>query len=370
MHIIQARNVHEAYTLGLRLLHRHGETGTMVARDGQPDTDLVVVPSPVVTVTERPQERVLHLAERDANPFFHLFESLWMLGGRDDATFLSQFVRDFGDRFAQPGTDRIHGAYGRRWRRWFGMQTERNDENGVDVQYIDQLDEAVRLLRAEPTSRQVVIQMWDAEADLGVEGLRDRPCNTQVYLRVREVQDPDFGYMPESTRVLDLTVTCRSNDAVWGAHGANAVQFSVLQEYLAARIGVGVGRLYQFSNNYHGYRSVLKRVGWSSSADRSPTLSNNPYELGHVSPMPMFTTPDRIDEDLTGILGPTPHSHIYHNDWFRSVASPMLWAHEMWRRGDLDSCLAMLDAVSATDWRLAAQQWVQRRLERRSQKNG
>jgi thymidylate synthase len=53
--------------------------------------------------------------------------------------------------------------------------------------------------------------------------------------------------------VLDLTVLCRSNDVVWGAYGANAVHFSVLQEYLAGRIGVDVGVMYQFSNNYHGY---------------------------------------------------------------------------------------------------------------------
>ena len=368
MHIIQARNVHEAYVGGLRLLREYGETGTMVARDGQPDTELIVVPSPVVTITERPQERVLHLGYRDANPFFHLFESLWMLGGRDDATFLNQFVRDFGDRFAQPGTDRIHGAYGRRWRSWF----DKSGVVGIERTKIDQLEEAVRLLRAEPTSRQVVIQMWDAEQDLGVESLRDRPCNTQVYLRVRRHQSniDKWGNLnatlQEDRDVLDLTVTCRSNDVVWGAHGANAVQFSVLQEYLAARIGIGVGRMYQFSNNYHGYRSVLERVAWTQAV----ALVDNPYERGTVSVTPMFTSPDKIDEDLAGILGPTPLSHIYHNDWFRTVAVPMLGAHMWWRRGDVDTAMRLISDVSATDWRLAAQQWIQRRIEKRSQKNG
>ena len=40
---------------------------------------------------------------------------------------------------------------------------------------------------------------------------------------------------------LQMTVHCRSNDIIWGTYGANAVHFSILQEYVAARIGVDLG---------------------------------------------------------------------------------------------------------------------------------
>jgi hypothetical protein len=43
--------------------------------------DVLVAPHPVMSVTSIPTERVLFDPARDANPFFHLFESLWMLAG-------------------------------------------------------------------------------------------------------------------------------------------------------------------------------------------------------------------------------------------------------------------------------------------------
>jgi hypothetical protein len=53
-----------------------------------------------------------------------------------------------------------------------------------------------------------------------------------------------------------MTVTNRSNDLCWGMLGANYVHFTILQEYLAARLGV-VGRqippLHQQSPRVRGH---------------------------------------------------------------------------------------------------------------------
>src|SRR5678816_542793 len=139
MHVINANNVNDAYYQGLRLLK---DAPIESSRAGE----VRVWPCPVTTVYERPTERVLFDPKRDANPFFHLFEALWMLSGRQDATWLDRFVKDFSSRFTEEdGTQ--HGAYGHRWRNAFGF---------------DQLHHVVNTLRSDPTSRQCVIQMWDA----------------------------------------------------------------------------------------------------------------------------------------------------------------------------------------------------------------
>lgn len=355
MEIIYARNVNDAFDEGVRRLRRVG-----VQQDSRAGV-VLVAPTPVMTVYERPTERVLFCPVRDANPFFHLFESLWMLGGRDDAEYLNTYVRDFGERFAQP-EGHVHGAYGRRWRDWFPMENRGQESEGP----CDQLDVAVRLLRENPDDRQVVIQMWDAQADLGVVGLKDRPCNTQVYLSVREVprdeHAPFFESLVDSAgerRVLDLTVTTRSNDLVWGAYGANAVHFSVLQEYLAARIGVGVGRMYQLSNNWHAYLDVFGKK--TAGVPLVGPARVNLYNSSGVNPRVMFSRPEFADTDVTAFLAGIPN-YDYANEWFVQTAVPMREAHTLWRAGEREDALKMAARTEADDWRLAACQWMQRRM--------
>src|SRR5688500_12288764 len=75
---------------------------------------------PVATTYTHPWERVLFYAERDANPFFHLMESLWMLSGRNDVEWIEQFNGRINS-YSDDGRT-FHGAYGFRWREWFGCE--------------------------------------------------------------------------------------------------------------------------------------------------------------------------------------------------------------------------------------------------------
>ena len=378
---ITGRNVNDLWSDGMHALASIG-----VAQDSRAGR-VLVAPHPVVSVYRRPVERVLFDPVRDANPFFHLMESLWMLAGRDDAAFLDRYVGDFGRRFGDGPDDAryIHGAYGHRWRRTFNY---------------DQLDVVVNKLRANPDDRQAVIQMWDGinpsdghhcgSGDL-LGDWRDRPCNTHVYLRVRDEKigsepvgrivtlDPatrqPAGSVPTDERrpiydkVLDLTVCCRSNDIVFGAYGANAVHFSVLQEYLAGRIGVGVGRMYQFSNNWHGYVDVLQKFG-------DPLLGTatlDPYQQGRVSAMPMGSAWGQWDADLSKFMRWhderlwRPHGEglrvEYVNSWFSCVAERVAFANWCWKSGERAAALYWAENIDATDWREACVQWIKRRMK-------
>lgn len=353
MRVITGRNVNELFALGMDLLAHEGQR--VESRAGP----VIVMPCPVISVYERPTERVLFSPTRDANPFFHLFEGLWMLAGRRDAASLDHYVKDFGERFAEPDGN-VHGAYGHRWREAFGH---------------DQLGVTVAKLRSNPGDRQCVLQMWDARVS-GHDDLlgawKDRPCNTHVYFWVRGARTdhrPDGLEISKSEQVLDMTVCCRSNDIVMGAYGANAVHFSMLMEYVAGRVGVGVGTMYQISNNYHGYVRDLDRIG-------DPRLLLYAEETQYIpaKTFPMGENWDAWDTDLENFMEwhddlwtlPNDSDEIdlpdgLRNTWFHVVAGYACQANWLRRHGRMPEALNVADRIEADDWHQACRAWLLRR---------
>jgi thymidylate synthase len=342
MLVITARNVHTALPIGVRLLHDHS------AKRGSRNGLVYVANAPVTTTYLRPQERVLFQPERDAHPFFHLMEALWMLKGRDDTQFVGGIVKRMYE-FSDDGK-KLHGAYGKRWRHWF--QTRVDGSLPRSNERIDQLDIIVKRLRKHPDDRRCVLQMWDVERDLD-QPLKDVPCNTAAYLTVN------------NEGALDLTVTNRSNDMVWGAYGANAVQFSMLQEYLARRIGVPIGRYFQVSNNFHAYLDTYAQVGNMQACP-------DPYASGEVEPYPLMDEgkEEQFDADLITFFVAVARADdmrqlYWHNSFFPNVAVPMWRALQAYKAGHFRerylNAQAILNDVKATDWKRASQEWITRR---------
>lgn len=369
MMMFNVRNVNDALVHGLNALVKQGETAA--SRAGE----VLVTPGPVLFSTSSPRERVVFSPVRDANPFFHLVESMWMLNGMSSVSMLNVYVKDFGERFAENG-DHVHGAYGQRWRSTFGF---------------DQLEHAVQLLARNPESRQVVIQMWDArnqsvmaagDSDFNVERKigendllgewKDRPCNTHVYLRIRPHErtwDSQNSSEVVSGPFLDMTVCCRSNDAVWGAHGANAVHFSFLQEFLASRLGIEVGTLYQFANNYHAYRHVLETMARrTNGTPLIEALADNRYEDGTIEPGEIFDTPEHANEDINNFClwheaGRDDNVPQYRNDWFPATLEPAVLAFKAYRANEKKQALRMARTINCDDWRVACVEWLERRAK-------
>jgi len=192
---------------------------------------------------------------RDANPFFHLAESLWMLAGRQDLDFLLIFNSTFG-QFSDDGKFVRGSAYGYRWREFFGK---------------NQIASIINELQ-NTASRRAVLTQWSVE-DLNIDS-KDVPCNTQTYFLVRNGK-------------LDMTVVNRSNDLIYGMYGSNIVHFSILHEYIASALNIEKGDYYQMSNCLHIYtdNSVFQKMQSNYRADFSaPEVDNdlagycdNPY---------------------------------------------------------------------------------------------
>jgi thymidylate synthase len=312
MHVIEARNVEEALPIGLRYLLQFGDKES--SRNGM----VLVAPGPVATVYRYPEERVLLWPERDCNPFFHLMEALWMLAGRRDVEFPAYFagqIKEYSDDGAA-----LNGAYGFRWRYHFGM---------------DQIRGVVELLKKDMGSRRAVIQMYDPIHDS--DGGKDVPCNTVIYFRVNRY-------------LLDMTVSCRSNDVVWGAYGANAVHFSILQEFIADQLGIPVGTYTQISNNFHIYERH-----WDLMDARPPRPDSYPpsYLLGFGGDY------DSVIKEITSFVV-EPSNYESKLPFLHDVARPMFKAWEA-RKNKVGDGLKELATAPLCDWTIAATQWIDRR---------
>lgn len=339
MRIIQARNAHQALAQGIQTLFTLG-----VPRESR-NGPVLQMPTPVTTVYERPMERVVFWSQRDANPFFHLYEAMWMLAGRNDVEGVARYAKQMRE-YSDDGVTMNGSAYGFRWRHAFDP--------------VDQLDEVIAMLKKNPNERRAVLQMWDCSSDLGSSS-KDVPCNTMATVQIN------------TEGALDLTVFCRSNDVVWGAYGANAVHFSVLLEYLARSIGVPVGRYYQVSVNWHGYLSTATPL-----RDLGGHAMNmaDPYDQGLCAPvelMPNGAT-DWFNTNLYRLLEWTDHelltfegAQLYSSHPFFHTFYVMMLAHQLWRvnKGSPSRYEVVERALDLApvniDWIRAGKEWMARR---------
>jgi thymidylate synthase len=310
-------------------------------------------PEPVAITYVNPTQRVLFDAKRNANPFFHFFESLWMLAGRNDVAFVAQFVarmRSFSD-----DGQTFHGAYGFRWREHFGY---------------DQLHAITNELCAgDGSSRRAVLAMWDAnqqdevagvstrmvDGDLGTaaNGGKDVPCNTHIYF---EVQD----------RKLNMMVCNRSNDLLWGALGANVVHMSMLQEFIANSLRVEVGTYTQLSNNMHVYLDVLPLSKFNDFENQNLYLHLEPSTM-----LPLIAD-DEMPEDFEADLqqffdvyelnGAVDSEVTYITKFFNKVVDPMV---STWQGRNSKLWTTEVETIGSSDWRIAVEAWLQRRAERK-----
>lgn len=345
MYSITARNVQEALYRGIQLVL--GEGRERPSRNGP----VLGLEAPLVTHLTHPTERVLFSPVRNANPTFHLLESLWMLAGRDDVKFPATFVKQIKEYSDDHGT--LWGAYGYRWRKWFGY---------------DQLEVIINELRKNPTSRRCVLQMWNAmglteddelpghwllpDLQRATVGGKDVPCNTAIYFDRRNGD-------------LNMTVTNRSNDMIWGLYGANAVHMSMLLEYMAAAIGCGVGWMTTISNDAHVY---LEQYSKAKLYQMMQDVSAHSGYVKQMEPQPLLLQGETIEDfndDLelffatfdgrAGVEGIV--SQQFNTDYFNTTVVRLL--HAWLLRKDYDHAAVMADRIASPDWAWAMREWLQ-----------
>lgn len=394
-----------------------------VVRRSSRNGDVLMIDEPVTITYTHPRERVLFNSARDANPFFHVYEALWMLAGRNDVAPVAYYAKQMKEYSDDGGT--LNGAYGYRWRR--------GNPNPHEHWTEDQLQIIINHLKADPNSRRAVLQMWNVEDDLLKIGMPcdncqgtgtykgrytpddptseyveetcedcdgegkigqslDTCCNLSVMFSVRYEtvnHSSDFkGYglpgtptlgkltLGTPTVFLDMTVTNRSNDLVWGMLGANYVHFTFLQEYMAARLGVEVGRYHHFSNNLHAYvgegpTAQWKPEEWLSDHEQKHNEYKSIEDGSVLKLVPLIRQPEVFEKELPefvelhkGLVNgeePPLRRGGWQEPFIANVASPMCRAFHAYKLHEKEQAMTWASRVHADDWRIAATSWLQRR---------
>ena len=219
-----------------------------------------------LTKIQYPTERFLVLPYRNNNVFAQVAETLWVLSGRNDLAFLSYYLpraEDFSD-------DKLtwRAAYGPRLRNWKGK--------------VDQLQEVVKRFKEDPLTKRAVMIIFDPESDY--QQTKDVPCNNWLHFIQRD------GY-------VDLHVTVRANDAIWGFSGINFFEWSVLHEIIANTLGWKVGKLSWYVGTFHIYSRHYATAKKIAGLNRPLSL----YEC-KIKPTSITIGIDEMDEVLEQVF--------------------------------------------------------------------
>ncbi|MEI9412379.1 thymidylate synthase [Mesorhizobium salmacidum] len=199
-------------------------------------------------------------SEARARVFSPLGELLWYLSGSNGLEQINYYVPGYHE-FSDDGLI-LNGAYGRRM---FG-EARRN----ADTEINDEWQRVIDTLKAEPGSRNAIIQIY-ANADgarKGPEGKRskDIPCTCTIHFVIRKKR-------------LHLHVHMRSNDVFLGLpHDVFA--FTMLQEIAARELGVEVGTYQHSVASLHLYDDT------DTQTARTDALSYVNEGLHDIVPMP------------------------------------------------------------------------------------
>ena len=314
MYIFEAEDSND---MAIRVYHALAEEGV---QSGSRNGRVLRLDEPVSMTYYNPESRCNFTTGRDANPVFHHMEALWMLAGRQDVEYLSMFnsniknYSDDGEVFNAPYGYRIRRAYGH-----------------------DQLKEVVKILQADPESRQAVIQLWDHK-DL-MKDTKDKACNMIMVFAIT---------VDKSVR---LTVYNRSNDAVYGGvTGANPVHFSYFLQYVAQELSLSIGEMCFVSNNLHIYLDLYdlwEKMDWSSSTQ----IQGEHLELGSL---------EEIEEFCELAMNQEVIEHTFHSPTLNWLSKPM---YNFWiaRKQGLSTQEDHLEDIRPADWAHAVNQWKEKR---------
>ena len=197
------------------------------------------------------------------------------------------------------------------------------------------------------------MEMWSVHSDLlRNKETKDVCCNTHAYFSVDSNTFCDPLY-------LNMTVMNRSNDLVWGMLGANMVHFSILLEYMAAKIGVSVGRYVHFTNNLHAYLDNWEPSKWLSEYGDRTMHSEPNRHYNDLEVLPLIEDVEVFDQEVVQFidepLGPK------WNEPFLIMAAEMVRAFFHHKDRDYRLSLEAVDRMAGQDWQIACREWITRR---------
>lgn len=216
------------------------------------------LPEPAMFKITNPMAREVTIPERNWFKTLPYAESLWIASGRNDMAYILHYLPRMAD-FSDDGIY-MRGGYGPRYRDYNGESDDYRIES-INVRQsgsVDQLSYVVECFKADNETRRAVMSFGDPIKDDfddngGLKETKDIPCTRELH------------FMKQSGKnKLDLTVRMRSNDLIWGASAVNIFNYTFMQEYVAAILGLEVGNYYHIVDNLHFYDRHIDLVKFLS----------------------------------------------------------------------------------------------------------
>ncbi len=209
-----------------------------------------------------------------------IHELLWFLKGDTNVRYLQENGVTIWDEWAD-AEGNLGPVYGKQWRSW----------QCPDGRVIDQISQAVHLLKTDPNSRRIVVSAWNV-ADLPQMALAPCHCLFQFY-------------------VADGRLSCqlyqRSADVFLGVP-FNTASYALLTLMMAQVCDLEPGELIHTFGDVHIYLNHIEQVKLQLSRKPRPlpTMRLNPavkdlfafqygdFELRHYDPWPAIKAPVAI----------------------------------------------------------------------------
>lgn len=216
LHSYYAINLQDVYKTAL---HDLMTNGAKISPRGMETREVI----PGVFQIENPLSRILTIKPRKMNIFYAMIETLWYLNGDDSVDRLTPYNKEMA-RFSDDGKT-LRGAYGARL-------IQKNQELNKS-----QFGLVYDKLKQDPSSRQAMAIIWDPWRDH--QPTKDVPCTVAFAFTIRDEK-------------LNMTTIMRSNDIVLGTT-YDVFAFTIFQEFLARKLGVGLGTYTHIANSFHIY---------------------------------------------------------------------------------------------------------------------
>lgn len=232
------------------------------------------LPEPFLFKITDPTARLVTIPERNWLKVLPYAESLWIASGRNDLRYITHYL-DNMKVFSDDGIS-MRGGYGPRYRDYNGESEDYHIET-INVRQegsIDQLRYVVECFKQDKETRRAVISFGDPmKDDFDENGCLkqslDIPCTRELH------------FMKQAGRnKLDLIVRMRSNDLIWGASAVNVFNYTFMQEYVAAILGLELGSYYHLADNLHYYNrhvDMVQKLAEINDIEESPVVCKKTF---------------------------------------------------------------------------------------------
>ena len=179
-----------------------------------------------------------------------IYELLWFLRGETNIAYLKENGVSIWDEWAD-----VHGdlgpVYGKQWRSW----------ESKDGQVIDQISEAIELIKNSPDSRRIIVNAWNVGE---IKKMALMPCHTMFQFYVAGGK-------------LSCQLYQRSADLFLGVP-FNIASYALLTMMMAQVCGLKAGDFVHTFGDAHIYNNHMEQVNLQLSREARPypTMKINP----------------------------------------------------------------------------------------------